>query len=238
MKKITFLSIVVIILVGIFIFAAPVLAATTASLSPANVNAVTGQSFNVSISVNPQGISNYAEKLEIKYPADILEASSFTFGSNWMALTQSGYDSFDNINGVLIKTAGYPAGFTASTTFGTVTFHAKKSGNGAIRIGNNSLAFEANNQSAITGNGTAFSISAKTVAPTKKTTEQVTPAVKIQPEVKTKTDTASTPETMQSASNTQTAAVAEASPASYTWLWILFVIVLLGVIGWRMYKRN
>ena len=50
---------------------APVLAlaATTASLSPANVNVTTGQKFDVAISVNPQGTTDYAEKLEVDYPA-------------------------------------------------------------------------------------------------------------------------------------------------------------------------
>ena len=125
---------------------------------------------------------NYAEKLEVDYPASDLAVTSFTLGNSWMALTQPGYDSTDNINGVLTKTAGYPSGFSGATTFGTITFYAKKAGTGTIKIGNSSLAFESSSQSAITGNGTAFTVSAVTVAPT-QTTEQVTPVVETTPVV-------------------------------------------------------
>src|SRR3989344_7692792 len=115
MKKIT-ITIATTIL-GILFFASPVVAATTASISPNDINVTLGQKFSITISVNPQGTANYAEKLEINYPADILEVKSFTLGSNWIAMAQSGYDSIDNTNGVLIKTAGYPGGLTSLTHF-------------------------------------------------------------------------------------------------------------------------
>ncbi len=219
-------------MIGLFSFALPVMAATTASLSPASVTVATGKSFTVSIVVNPQGVNNFAEKLEVDFPASELEVTSFSLGSNWMALTQPSYDSTDNTNGVLIKTAGYPAGFSGVTTFGTITFTAKKSGSGTIKIGNSSLAFEANSQSAITGSGTAFTVSASAVAPTtapaSKTTEQVTPTAQTQPVAQQATNTAST----------QVAAVATAGSQSYTWLLILLIVVLLVVIGWLLYSRK
>jgi hypothetical protein len=152
-----------------------------------------------------------------------------------MALTQPGYDSTDNINGVLTKTAGYPSGFSGATTFGTITFYAKKAGTGTIKIGNSSLAFESSSQSAITGNGTAFTVSAVTVAPT-QTTEQVTPVVETTPVVQEATNTE--PVAVQPVLNTQVAAVAGASSTSYTWLWITLVIVVLALIGWWIYSRK
>lgn len=155
-----------------------VLAATTASLSPASANVAVGQKFNIAISVNPQGTNDYAEKLEVNYPADILEATAFTFSGNWIAMTASGYDSIDNTNGSLIKTAGYPGGFSSTTVFGTIYFSAKKAGSGTIRIGNSSLAFQASGQSAITGNEATFSVTSPGVP-------VQTPAEITQPEVKT-----------------------------------------------------
>lgn len=222
-------------MIGMFALAMPALAATTASLNPANINVTAGKSFSVVITANPQGSMNYAEKLEVDYPASNLEVTSFTLGSNWMALTQPGYDSTDNINGTMIKTAGYPAGFSGATNFGTITFYAKKSGSGTIKIGNSSLAFEASSQSAITGSGTAFTVSANTVTPV-KTTVQVTPTVQATPVFQEATNTA--PVAVQPTPNTQVAAVAGAGSTSYTWLWIVLIIVVLALIGWWLYSRR
>jgi hypothetical protein len=144
-KKISVLT-----LIGLA-FATTAFAATTVSLSPASVSVKEGQTFNMTVSVNPQRDKNYTVKLEIKYPADLIEVKSFSFGSNWMALAQPGYDSIDNINGVLIKTAGYPGGLVSNTSFGTVVFKAKKSGNATIQITGNSLALDAGNQNVISG---------------------------------------------------------------------------------------
>ena len=136
---------------GVIVLAMPALAATTVSFSPASVNVVSGKSFNVVVAVNPQGASNYTEKIELDYPADLLQVKSFSLGSNWMALSQTGYDLIDNTNGKLIKTAGYPGGISSSATFGTVSFYAKKAGSGTIKLGNGSLALDANNQNVLSG---------------------------------------------------------------------------------------
>ena len=148
---------------GALVLVMPTSAATTVSLSPASVSVKSGQSFNVSVAVNPQGTNNYVEKVELDYPADMLQVNSFTLNSAWMALTQSGYDLTDNTNGVLIKSAGYPGGLSSATTFGSVSFYAKKAGNGTITIGNNSLAFEVNSQSALSGVPVSFTITAPAV---------------------------------------------------------------------------
>jgi len=147
---------------GVIVLAMPALAATTVSLSPASVNVVSGKSFNVVVAVNPQGASNYTEKIELDYPADLLQVKSFSLGSNWMALSQTGYDLIDNTNGKLIKTAGYPGGISSSATFGTISFYAKKAGSGTIKLGSGSLALDANNQNVLSG---APSISVAITAP-------------------------------------------------------------------------
>jgi hypothetical protein len=155
---------------GLLAFCNVTLAATVVSLSPSSVSVNSGQSFNVSVSVNPQGVNNFVEKIELKYPADILQVNSFTLGNSWMALTQAGYDLTDNTNGVLLKSAGYPGGLSSATTFGTVSFSAKKAGKGTISIGGNSVAFEANSQSAISGSPVSVTITAPTVVAPKPTT--------------------------------------------------------------------
>ena len=151
---------------GVIVLAMPALAATTVSLSPASVNVVSGKSFNVVVAVNPQGASNYTEKIELDYPADLLQVKSFSLGSNWMALSQPGYDLIDNTNGVLIKTAGYPGGLSSSATFGTVSFYAKKAGSGTIKLGSGSLALDANNQNVLSGAPqVAFTVTAPASVP-------------------------------------------------------------------------
>ena len=241
MKKITYTTLIGIF--GAFAFALPALAATTASLSPATLNAVPGQRIDVIISVNPQGTANYAEKLEINYPADSLEVASFAYSSNWMALTQSGYDSVDNTNGVLVKTAGYPGGITAPTVFGTVSFTAKKAGNGMIKIGSTSLAFEASGQTPIVGSGASFTITAPPViAPVATpvvTPKKATPApTKTEP----KTEVIPAKTTAPSNAESQTATVSAAIPLSdgNSSVWIFFgIIAALALLGYAVFTlRN
>ena len=159
--------------------AAPALAATSVSFTPVNVSVRQGQTFTLTIGVNPQGVKNYTAKAELHYPADLLDVKSFTFAPSWMPLAQSGYDLTDNTNGVFIKTAGYPGGISSAVTFGTVSFLAKKSGNGTIALNSgNSLALDANNQNVI-GSATvqsAVAIAAPTPTTPKTPTTQTTPA--------------------------------------------------------------
>ncbi len=163
---------------GAMVLAAPAFAATTASFSPANIQATAGNNFAVTITVNPQGASDYAEKLEVRYPADTLEVKSFTLANVWMALTQPGYDSIDNTAGVLVKSAGYPGGFSSLVPFGTVSFYAKKAGIGTITIGDHSLAFEANSQSALHGAPASFSIVVVPVTASKNPAPKENPPVR------------------------------------------------------------
>lgn len=163
---------------GAMAIAAPALAATSVSFTPVNMSVRQGQTFTLTVGVNPQGAKNYTAKTELRYPADLLEVKSFTFANGWMPLAQPGYDIIDNANGVLIKSAGYPAGVSSAVTFGTVSFLAKKSGNGTITLNNsNSLVLDANSQNALSGAvvQAIVAVSAPTQTPTTPTTP-TTPA--------------------------------------------------------------
>ena len=184
MKK----TIFTVLLAGLvaLVLTTPVLAATTVSLSPASVNVVEGRSFVLTVKIDPQSVKNYTAKVELTYPADLLRVNSFTFGTSWMPVSQPGYDSIDNINGILIKTAGYPGGVSSQATFGTISFFAKKTGIGIIKLGSNSLALNATNQNLL-GQAlvqASFSIAAVPVsAPTEEViTEEAaeTPAEEVQ----------------------------------------------------------
>lgn len=223
-----------------FLFAVPLMAATTASFSPATVNVTPGEKFDVVVTVNPQGVNNLVEKLEINYPADTLKATSFAFGNTWMALPGAGYDSIDNTSGVLIKTAGYPKGITSSTVFGTISFTAKKEGSGVIKIGSNSLAFEAKSQTAITGNDASFTVTAPAVVPV---TPTPTPAPKTTPQVTQPTQPTTQPVENPAPQTTPTSEnnlVASAGTATTTsgWayaFWTLLALVVIYALAHSIY---
>ncbi len=172
------LSIVSLIMFGIIILAVSV-QATTVSLSPSDINLIEGENFNITIIVNPEN-PNYTVKAELKYPADLIHVKSFSFGSGWMPISQQNYDLIDNENGVLIKSAGYPGGFSSSKTFGIVSFHAKKTGSGLIEMGENSLILDIESQDVFSGAPKAsFAVETPLVVPPKETVEKPTPEPEI-----------------------------------------------------------
>jgi len=248
MKKI--LLTITLAIIGGAILVALVLAATSVSLLPTNVNVTSGKSFNVTISVNPQGVANYTEKIELTYPADVLEVRGFNFSGSWMPLSQSGYDLIDNTNGVLLKSAGYPGGLSSSATFGTVSFYAKKTGSAVIKLGGGSLALDANNQNVISGAPeVSITVSAPASVPaTPKTPTVETPATPEQPA--TEQPIVEEPTTEQPITQApQPSLLAAISSVlmfgtGNVWLGILVGLIILAIIGYVIYvliqrkKRN
>ena len=169
MKKLIF--VIALSLFGIMVGLTPALAVTNISFSPTSITVKQGQTFILSSSVNPKGIKNYTVKLELNYPADLLEVKSFTFGSGWMALSQPGYDSIDNANGILIKTAGYTGGLSSAASFGTISFLAKKAGSGVITVGDNSLALDSTNENVLGSMPQVSVVVTPLVLPTTSTTK-------------------------------------------------------------------
>lgn len=158
MKKITTIKIATFL--GALMFALPALAfaSTTASFNPNETSVALGEEFTVTVYIDSHGTKDFAEKLKINYPADLVEVRSFTQAPVWMSLNQPGYDLIDNTNGVLLKSAGYPNGFSTSTKYGAIVFKTLKSGNGKITLNNESKAFQESTQSEITGNSVAINI--------------------------------------------------------------------------------
>lgn len=132
-----------------FIFTPSVFAETSVSIKPIYVNVLKGQKFKISVFLNPNKISNYTTKIELKYPASLLSVSSFRQDSSWMPLKQPGYDLIDNKKGILIKTGGFPGGFSSGVKFGTVLFTARKTGIGSIKIGGASISLDGNSKNVI-----------------------------------------------------------------------------------------
>jgi hypothetical protein len=140
----------------IFLLAGGTEAATNFSFSPLKIEVKEGQTFNLNISANPQGVKNYTVKASIKFPADLVALKTWTYTDSWMPLKNSGYDYFNNESGSLIRTAGYPGGFDKTSIFGSMVFVAKKSGIGIIEIGTDSFVLDGASQN-VFGNAAARS---------------------------------------------------------------------------------
>jgi len=143
MKKITLVTILSAIM--ILISSIPALAVTTLSFSSTRLSVQQGEVFVLRLVLDPQDIKSYTAKMDLSFPADLLEIDSFAFASNWVGLPQPGYDLIDNTGGKFIKTGGFPAGVSAPVVFGTITFYVKSTGSGIVSLGNNSLVLNATN---------------------------------------------------------------------------------------------
>ena len=133
-----------------FLVAMPAYAATI-TLSPTTISVVKGQNVSIVISADPAGSKLYTVKSSISFPASLLEMTSFTQSAGWVPLSMAGYDSVDNTNGAVVKTAGYPGGFSNATSFGTFVFRAKESGTATISVANTSFAYDAQSKNTISG---------------------------------------------------------------------------------------
>lgn len=141
--------------------------AATITLSPMTISVVKGQNVSIVIHVDPTGSKLYTVKSSVSFPASLLEMTSFTQSASWVPLSMTGYDSVDNSNGVVVKTAGYPSGFSNVTTFGTLVFRAKESGTAIISVANVSFAYDAQSKNTLSGTqGSAVvTVTAPVIAP-------------------------------------------------------------------------
>lgn len=214
--------------------ALPVFAGTF-SLSPANVSVKQGQSFNAVISLNPQGVKNYTAKIELKYPANLLEVKSFSFGDKWMPLSQTGYDLIDNVGGTMIKTAGYPGGAVSTVTFGTVSFVAKKSGNGTISVGSNSQIFDATNANVLNGLS-QISVAISTPIPAIAKPTSPTPSLAASPSLSP--EVSAEPQTQANTGGLFATIGGAITFGTGNWLIALGVILAVAFVGYWLIKRK
>jgi hypothetical protein len=111
-----------------------------------------------------------------------------------MPVREPGYDSFSNTNGTLVRTGGYPDGFSGVTGFGSAVFVAKKSGSGTISFSDDSMALDANNTNQYNGgaqlammiqalgpNGVQVNVATSTASSTPSSTATANPPAGEQP---------------------------------------------------------
>jgi hypothetical protein len=141
---------------GIFLFSAPsVTKAASIGLfsSSAQINA--GDTFRITVMVNPLGSKVFTAKASVSYPADLVRVTSFTFNDAWMPLSQPGFSEINNGTGSLIKTGGYPGGLSSSIALGTITFASVKEGSVSIKVNDNSVVLDMESANTLSEKGVA-----------------------------------------------------------------------------------
>lgn len=118
---------IVLVLLLVIIIPQVSLASSVSLISSASVTEP-DKTFTLSIYVNPESTVSYTAKTDISFPADLVSVESFTYAPTWLPIDKPGYDLIDNTSGKLIKTAGYPSGFSQETLLGTVVLKAKSAG--------------------------------------------------------------------------------------------------------------
>ncbi|KKR57575.1 MAG: hypothetical protein UT94_C0011G0018 [Candidatus Uhrbacteria bacterium GW2011_GWF2_40_263] len=105
----------------------------TMTLSPETISVETGDTFTISVLVNPNGESLDTARVNMSYSSSLLEATWFEIGSQFPFISP-GYE-IDNSTGELSYGAfKFGSQVTSSGTFATVTFHALSAGTATINL--------------------------------------------------------------------------------------------------------
>lgn len=123
--------------------------AATLTLSTGAAEARAGERVSVAIDVDAGEERIVTVRAALSYPEDLLEFMSFSFAPEAFALSQPGYDAEGG--GTLVKTAGFPGGFTGTRPFGVAEFivrarsvsEAGSSRRAAISVSSDSLLLNA-----------------------------------------------------------------------------------------------
>lgn len=215
-------------------FTLPVFAATI-TFVPAEISVIAGQRVSIAIFVDAGNEKIITVKAALSYPHDLLEPISFSFTPSVIPLAQPGYDQMNN--GVIVKTAGFPGGFTGTREFGTLVLRAKQAGAAIVSVSDDSLLLNAQSANRFAG---ARSLSVTIAAPaTGAPAIEKTQEAKLAPEAGS-TETTSVEGTSSSAATSeQSAAVGGLNnqPLRPVLILTILIIAALGGLAWRMYKR-
>lgn len=207
------------------------------SFEPDNLTTKAGQVFELAIVLTPSAGSVYTGKIQLRFPADALEVKSFKMSDGFMPMQQPGYDLADNSAGLLIKTGGYPGGFSKPTAFGRVSFLVKKTGQATIAVDTpNSLMLDALGKNTLLLSG-AF-VATIMVLPTTVQTAPTTAASvssETKPATEVVSEVSSNVTTEQVGATAQTAAVAASGEGIPLWGWILLGLAVIAIVGYGAY---
>ena len=146
--------------------------ASSISLFSSTSSVKPDKTFSLSIYVDPETTSSYTAQANIDFPANLVSIESFTYAASWFPISQPGYDSIDNVNGSMVKTAGYPGGFSSSTLFGTAVVKVKSAGSIDIYVNDKSYVLDVDSNNTLDTYGKVTITSSNPIVETPKTTVQ------------------------------------------------------------------
>lgn len=223
------------ILFALVFIALPVSAATII-FAPPEIAVVAGAQILVVISADAGDEKIVTMKAVLSYPADLLEPVSFSFSSNLIQLSQPGYDQMKD--GMVIKTGGFPGGFTGVREFGTLILRAKSVGVGTVSVSSESLLLNTQSANRLTDAG-AFAVTIAAPAPAVPLIEK-TQEAKLVPEVGAVGTTSAEGASSSATTSEQSAAVGGLNNQPLRPVLILTILVIAALAGlvWKMYKRS
>ena len=121
------------------------------SLSPNTVTVAEGERMSYVVTVFPRGDKEYTAQVVLKYPAEFLSLERVEYGSGWVPVVRPEYDAHDTEKGIVVKTAGYPNGFSEKKVFAVLTFRALTSGTGDLSFETNSFTLNSENTNTLGG---------------------------------------------------------------------------------------
>src|SRR3989338_1701750 len=204
--------------------------AAVIGLSSATSVASKGATFSVTVSADSSGEKAYTVRANLSFDPTLLEFVSWSFAPKWLVLSQTGYDTEDNVKGILVKTAGYPGGITSSTVLGTAVFRTKLAGTATVAAGADSLILDKTNKNLLLGGQgsvrvTISSPAAPTTPAPSTVTKPATVAPSAAPVATTSTASVATTSTSTLSASNQTAAVAEGVGQSFAAKWIILGVL-------------
>lgn len=157
-----------------------------ASLVSSTNSIKVGQVVNVSLEVEPEGSGAvYTVSANLVYDPNKLEFISATLGPEWLELNQKELFVTDTINGLIIRTAGYPNGFLGTASFVNYKFRAKSPGETRILVASGKAYDENNADVGIRNTELILSVTGDTVKP-----EEPFPELDFKLKLKIESDTA------------------------------------------------
>lgn len=144
-----------IVIILLLVMVPQVSLASSVSLKSPYFSTIPGNTYTVSVYINPESVTSYTAEVLIDFPTDLVSVESFTYAPSWMPINQPGYDLVDNTNGKIIKTAGYPAGFNQETLLGTLVLKAKKAGTITLSTSQESIVLDSDGYNTLDNYGSS-----------------------------------------------------------------------------------
>ncbi len=213
--------------------AIPVSAANI-TLVPASMSVRAGEQFSFVVSVDAGYEKAVTVKAALAYPETLLDPLSFSFAPGLIQLSQAGYDQMSG--GVVIKTAGFPGGFTGTRDLGTITFKAKQTGSADVSVAESSLILNTQNVNVLSG-VTASVITVAEAEPIEVIESKAITAPPKDEPITGAPQEGGTEGTETATTSDQGAAIAETGFPLRTALIVVLSAAILGGLAWRLWRK-